>query len=242
MERSLDPPTCSILRELGVAPGWRCWEIGCGLGSMAAWLAQRVGPTGRVLATDVGEHWLPRPPAGVEFRVHDLACDPLPAGGFDLIHARLVLEHLEDPAAVIARLVGALAPDGILVVQDRAGLQFSARPFAPYLSELTAPWERAAQSVGWDVSYGRRLPEDLLTAGLRDVGGREYRLVAHGGPSWEDACAALGRLERELDAQGVGAGDLRCAVDCLRDGSRLITGPPLMVAWGTRKRRLHVSR
>src|SRR6516225_10598200 len=36
-----------------VQPGWRCLEVGAGRGSMAAWLADRVGPKGRVVATDV---------------------------------------------------------------------------------------------------------------------------------------------------------------------------------------------
>jgi ubiquinone/menaquinone biosynthesis C-methylase UbiE len=36
-----------------VQPGWRCLEVGAGRGSMAVWLAQRVGPSGHVVATDV---------------------------------------------------------------------------------------------------------------------------------------------------------------------------------------------
>ncbi|MGI5457259.1 class I SAM-dependent methyltransferase [Streptomyces sp. CA-249302] len=38
------------LAELGVAEGWQCLEVGCGAGSIARWLAQRVGTGGRVLA------------------------------------------------------------------------------------------------------------------------------------------------------------------------------------------------
>ena len=33
--------------------GWRCLEIGAGNGSLSQWLAQRVGPTGHVIATDI---------------------------------------------------------------------------------------------------------------------------------------------------------------------------------------------
>ena len=48
-----DPYTQRYLDALGIAPGWQCLEIGAGSGTMTAWLAQRVSPTGSVVAVDV---------------------------------------------------------------------------------------------------------------------------------------------------------------------------------------------
>ena len=42
-----DPFTTSLLTGLGVAPGWRCLEVGAGRGSMASWLADKVGDGGK---------------------------------------------------------------------------------------------------------------------------------------------------------------------------------------------------
>jgi tRNA A58 N-methylase Trm61 len=39
-----DPISTRRLTELGVEPGWRCLEAGAGDGSVARWLADRVGP------------------------------------------------------------------------------------------------------------------------------------------------------------------------------------------------------
>jgi ubiquinone/menaquinone biosynthesis C-methylase UbiE len=39
-------------RRALVQPGWRCLEVGGGYGSMAAWLAEKAGPTGHVVVTD----------------------------------------------------------------------------------------------------------------------------------------------------------------------------------------------
>ena len=53
-----DPLTLDRLVQVGVATGWRCAEIGAGTGTIAAWLADRVGPGGAVLATDLDTRWL----------------------------------------------------------------------------------------------------------------------------------------------------------------------------------------
>src|SRR4051812_42058494 len=74
-----DPPTLRRLDDLGIAPGWRCWEVGAGGPSVPRRLAGRVGGTGRVLATDIDVTWLaaaespPEGPPGesvVEVRRH----------------------------------------------------------------------------------------------------------------------------------------------------------------------------
>jgi len=48
-----DPGTIRHLETCGIGSGWHCLEVGGGGGSIAAWLSKRVGPTGRVLVTDI---------------------------------------------------------------------------------------------------------------------------------------------------------------------------------------------
>ena len=53
------------------------------------------------------------------FHPHDLtAGGPVPGGPFDVVYARLLLFHLPQRVAVLARLWDAVAPGGHLVVQD----------------------------------------------------------------------------------------------------------------------------
>jgi len=95
-----DPWTFRHLDALGLGEGWRCWEVGAGGVSVPRGLAERVGTSGRVLATDIDVAWM-EPAAGeaLEVRRHDVIRVPPPSDKFDLIHARLVLVHLEDRAA-----------------------------------------------------------------------------------------------------------------------------------------------
>jgi tRNA A58 N-methylase Trm61 len=53
LESAADPISSDVLSRLGVGPGWRCAEVGAGGGSLALWLADRVGNTGQVIATDL---------------------------------------------------------------------------------------------------------------------------------------------------------------------------------------------
>ncbi|MGH3637318.1 MAG: class I SAM-dependent methyltransferase, partial [Mycobacterium sp.] len=107
------------IRALGIGAGWHCWEAGAGGASVPSWLSEQVGPSGRVLASDVDTAVLDEaadPPYQV--RRHDLTVDPPPSAGFDLVHARLVLEHIKAPAVALATLVGALRPGGWLLVES----------------------------------------------------------------------------------------------------------------------------
>jgi hypothetical protein len=82
--------------RLGVAAGWRCWEVGAGGPSIPEALATAVGPTGYVLATDINPAWLD-PHGGYAVLRHDIVGDPPPQPGtFDLVRARLVLVHVKE--------------------------------------------------------------------------------------------------------------------------------------------------
>ena len=70
-----DAGTRQHLLDRELAPGWRCLEVGAGGGSIARWLGQRVGPTGRVIATDA------RSPRSILLAVHRAGVAPF---GFEI--------------------------------------------------------------------------------------------------------------------------------------------------------------
>jgi SAM-dependent methyltransferase len=166
-----DPFTFRKLAETGVGDGWRCLEIGAGIGSVAAWLVGRVGSRGHVVATDVEPRWLePLAAANLEVRHHNVVVDPLEEGGYDLIHARLVLEHLPQRRAVVAKLVTALRPGGWLVVEDYdlRTLPMSDPPF-PAWDTVTRALTDALDVAGIDPRCGAGLLRLLRASGLADV-------------------------------------------------------------------------
>jgi SAM-dependent methyltransferase len=171
----LDATTFGHLNRLGIGEGWRCWEVGAGAMTVPKWLAERVGPTGQVLATDIDPSFLQdigsQP---FEVRRHDIAVDPVPAETFDLVHARLLLEHLSDPDVALARMVETVQPGGWLLMESAdPRLQPLACPDRTGPSEelanrvLQACW--TLQAGRTDLAYGRTLPRRLRALGLVDV-------------------------------------------------------------------------
>src|SRR5689334_15784779 len=113
-EDLLDEGTQRVLDRIGVATGWQCLEIGAGGGSIARWLADRVGPQGRVVATDISTRDLDRSGRqNLEVRQHDIVNDPLETDTYDLVHARLLLEHLPARDVAFRKLVESLKPGGV---------------------------------------------------------------------------------------------------------------------------------
>ena len=104
--RQLRPGHVRLLKDCGVAPGWRCAEVGPVGGSVAAWLADAVGPEGSVVALDIDishlDHLARR--SNVEVRRHDIVAEPIGEATFDLVHTRLVIEHLPEPERLLEML------------------------------------------------------------------------------------------------------------------------------------------
>lgn len=233
VERQFDAVTMGTLMAAGVRRGMRCWEVGVGRGSVMCWLADVVGDAGRVWATDLDLSALPgQLPECVEAQVHDVTVDPTPLREFDLVHARLVLEHLADPSAALTRLATALAPGGCLVVEDAVGLKFASDPPTEALAVLVPSWERAAREIGWRPLYGGRVLDDLLAAGLTQVRARTHCYHAPGGEDWFAARRGLARLREAILELGVQSGVIEEVDHALADPQRIITGSPVITAWG----------
>src|SRR5262245_37198254 len=102
MSRLLDPMHRRHIEELGIAPGARTLEVGCGNGSVSAWLAERVAPGGTAVAVDLDLSLVDAGAPNLELRRADIVAGPVEPGDFDLVTARAVLHHVADAQAAIA--------------------------------------------------------------------------------------------------------------------------------------------
>jgi SAM-dependent methyltransferase len=139
------------LAALGIAEGWRCLEVGGGLGSIARWLARGAGASGHVTVTDLDTRFLQEvKQSNIEVWKHDVLADTLPEAQFDLIHVRWVLYHLQRPEEACARLVKALRPGGRILIEDVDFFPLRAASSPEYVRYQTALGEAVGAAVGHD--------------------------------------------------------------------------------------------
>jgi SAM-dependent methyltransferase len=173
LARLFDAPTQRVLERVGVGSGWHCLEAGGGGGSVARWLAARVGASGHVLCTDINTRLIADRGVApnLEVKLHDIARDPLPAASFDLVHARLVLIHVVERERALERMVESLKPGGWLVIEDFDGA--SIRPDATInRHETPLPTSEAVRKYltrNHDGFFGRRLHGRFRDLGLTEV-------------------------------------------------------------------------
>lgn len=235
-----DPTTVRHLDEIGVGAGWRCWEVGAGGMSLPRLLAERVGPTGLVVATDIDTSWLDSvDPGAVRVVRHDVGTEEPPVDDLDLVHARLVLTHVPAREAALASMVAALAPGGWLLLEEAdPGLQpllcpDDHGPEQQLANRLRRGFRTLMAGRGADLGYGRTLPRLLREHGLIDVAADAYF------PITAPACATLERAtveqirERLIDGGIATSAEVDQHLDNIAAG-RLpeLATSPLVSAWG----------
>jgi SAM-dependent methyltransferase len=237
LSATFDEWTHRRIELLGIADGSVCWEVGAGGPIVPAWLAGQVAPSGRVIATDLDVSWMP---ADAPFAVArlDVAADDPPGGPFDLIHARLVLTHVQDRHEALQRMAGALRPGGWLVIED---FDVSVQPRA--CPDAATPEEDRANRIregfvelllqrGVDLSLGRTLRRRLLGLGLADVGAEAYAPLAVPATRELEIANTL-QVRQGLDTLGL-VDDVDAHLEALSAGRIDVATPPLVTAWGRR--------
>jgi ubiquinone/menaquinone biosynthesis C-methylase UbiE len=115
-----------LLAALGVSKGDTVADIGTGVGFMLPYLAEAVGPTGRVFAEDIFPDFLEKAQGKIDEHGWKNVTTvlggekdaKLPQGAVDLALILDVYHHFNYPAEVLASLRNSLKPDGRLVVVD----------------------------------------------------------------------------------------------------------------------------
>ena len=250
LEAALDPGTRAHLTRLGVKPGIRCLEVGAGGGSIATWLADQVAPHGVTVAVDLETDFLEAEAARyptLEVRQLDIMSDELPTG-FDVIHARWLIEWLADKNLAIQRLAGALRPGGVLLIEepDFVTLFGAAEPAALRRVALAA-MRHLESTCPVEVEYGRRATHDLIAAGLTGVEAEGRCPIVPGGhPLAAHFLRYTFEKFREplLAAETVTEREFAEAISALEDPNVTVVGPMTVAAWGRQNaspRRRHVD-
>jgi ubiquinone/menaquinone biosynthesis C-methylase UbiE len=245
LARSRWPDTEQLLDRIDVRVGMDCVDVGCGGGAVTLALARRVGPTGRAVGLDLDETQLRLAAAvaaeadlaNVAFRVADLST-AVDLDGSDVVYSRLLLQHLRDPVALLARLWAAVRPGGVLAVEDADFDGCFCDPPNSAFTFFVQSYQHVAARRGGDSTYGRKLAA-AFTAAAVPRPELELRAVLYRGEGRLLPWLTVAHAADAIVAEGVASPDeIQTALIELRrladDDTVVMGGPRIFQAWTRR--------
>lgn len=172
-----EPTANWLLDQIGVQPGWRAVDIGCGPIGVLNLLSHRVGPSGEVVGLEREERFVEMAKAEIAKRKlgnvrvvqADALATGLEKGSFDLAHERLVLINVSEREAFLAEMLSLLRPGGTLALEDVDNVSWLCQPAHPSWDILLGAFHTVFHAGGGDGFVGRRLPVLLHAAGVRNI-------------------------------------------------------------------------
>jgi ubiquinone/menaquinone biosynthesis C-methylase UbiE len=159
-----------FVRFLGVTPGMRVLEVGCGLGILAvevAAAAERV----RILGLERSSNQIAA--AVKDPRVNYVRGDAHQLGfgdaSFDLVYARYLLEHVQNPAEVLREMRRVARPGARVAACENDISLLRLDPPCPESDKVWAAFQRYQTSLGGDGLIGRRLYRLFRSAGFSRI-------------------------------------------------------------------------
>jgi ubiquinone/menaquinone biosynthesis C-methylase UbiE len=162
---------------IGVQPGWRCVDLGCGPVGILGPLSRRVERTGRVVGVDVDPGQL----EAARQYVHENRLESvdvvessafntaLECGTFDLTHARFMFAPLGHDEDLLREMLALTRPGGVIAIQEPDISSWNSYPIRPAFRRLVSAIQDAFAEGGGDFNAGRRSYNLLRKAGLVDV-------------------------------------------------------------------------
>jgi SAM-dependent methyltransferase len=182
--RFAEPELRRALERLGLRPGMRVLDAGCGVGLTTGWLGEGVAPGGIAVGLELS---LPHLRAArrlvdgdaVSFVQGDIARLPFARAGFDAVWSSNTIHHVGEPVQGVRALAATLRPGGVLALGQSG-----------FLPEMVFAWdERLEREVllacrrYYRDKYGldergttnlRNLVGLLQSAGVRNVTARTH--------------------------------------------------------------------
>ena len=175
--RELAPESRALLDQIGVQPGDRAIDIGCGPQGILELLSELVGPDGKAVGLErsaptvelARKFAAERGLANVEVHQGDAKASGLPRASFDVVHARLVLVNVPEPQEVVDEMAALARPGGAVASHEADWHGCLCDPPSAAWDRLFAVFHAYSDRNGIDLFVGRKIHRMLRAGGLADI-------------------------------------------------------------------------
>lgn len=180
LDHLFNPTTQQFILNVGLKPGMKVLDIGCGLGTITSWLAKQVLPSGTVTAIDNNEYQVKatlkrlKDSSIANAKAVCLSAYDLESLNetFDFVYCRFILHHINKPTDVIRSVYKILNPNGIFVAEEGLVSQAFSYPFTGAWGHErwhNDPKQHDTEGVSRDGNFGMKLYHVMHTAGFKDL-------------------------------------------------------------------------
>jgi SAM-dependent methyltransferase len=168
-----EPEARALIADLGLPEGSRGLDVGCGVGLFALWLAEAVGPAGRVVGiepsrerVEAARAFVGRDPLAsrLELREGDATKLEAPDASFDWVWCGDVLHHIQETGRALGEFARVVRPGGRIVVKESQLLHGVFLPGHPDLErrlrQAEMEWSR---HEGGEFSFEERRQKTLAS-------------------------------------------------------------------------------
>jgi SAM-dependent methyltransferase len=183
----------TILRSVGIQPGWHVLDAGCGAGSFLPLLAELVGARGSIRALDLAPENVAivqsridsgQFPCRVEVQTGSVTQLPYPDRTFDAVWSAAVAQYLTDQElrATLSEFRRVVRSGGLVAVKDWDPLGFQVQPTPPTMvSHVLEAFIRKAPNTALGSLRTIGYPAWLRAAGYVDIW-RQSTLIERSAP------------------------------------------------------------
>jgi ubiquinone/menaquinone biosynthesis C-methylase UbiE len=240
--------TAIMLDRIGVAPGWRCVDLGCGPRGITDLLSMRVGPTGRVVGLDADAVVLDharqdassRGFGNVDFVTGDVFHTGLPAESFDLVYSRFVLGNVGNADGLLEECARLTRPGGCVAFQEADASTLNCYPSHPAWERLKRALVDILPKFAGDPQFAHALYRLLRQAGFENVQYRPFLVGFRSSDRMADYLpATMDSFRSVLLEKGLTASELDAVIaECrahLAESDTVSTYHTVVQVWGTRR-------
>jgi ubiquinone/menaquinone biosynthesis C-methylase UbiE len=169
--------TEKLLLGIGLKPGMHVADIGCGPGTVTFFLARHISPAGIAYGVDSSTEQLnvaleeaqKKDIKNVRFIKADVYSLGLKKDSFDMVYARSLLSHLQDPLCAIIGMMRIVKPGGVLVCEDIDMATIHSEPTTAEYERSVEIWSALGAERRTDYRVGSHMADLFRNAGFANV-------------------------------------------------------------------------